>query len=108
MQLDPFDEVLRLAEAGKATAQTSLGWFYAHGIGTAPDQAEAVKWYRRAAEQGEPAAEFNLGIAFELGRGVAVDYNEARSWYERAARQGDPRDRQRSAAGSQTRACSRR
>ena len=34
---------------------------YRNGQGVTQDNAEAVKWYRKAAEQGYAAAQFNLG-----------------------------------------------
>jgi uncharacterized protein len=39
------------------------------GRGVSQDDAEAVKWYRKAAEQGYPAAQFNLGEMHRQGRG---------------------------------------
>ena len=41
-----------LAEQGNADAQYNLGVMYEEGRGMPQDDAEAVKWYRRAAEQG--------------------------------------------------------
>ena len=34
-----------LAEAGNPDAQASLGYMYQQGQGTAPNDAEALKWY---------------------------------------------------------------
>ena len=55
----------------------------------AKDQAEAVKWYRKAAEQNHAEAQYNLGICFYKGEGVAKDQVEAYKWVLLAARQGD-------------------
>ena len=52
------------------------------------DDAEAVKWYRKAAEQGLASAQFNLGQMCALGRGVPQDDAEAVKWYRKAAEQG--------------------
>ena len=41
-----------LADQGVADAQFNLGFMYANGEGVPQDDAEAVKWYRKAAEQG--------------------------------------------------------
>ena len=40
------------AEQGDAEAQSALGIMYDLGEGVPEDDAEAVKWYRKAAEQG--------------------------------------------------------
>lgn len=51
------------AEKGVATAQFKFGWCYAHGQGVAQNDAEAVKWCRKAAEQGYALAQITLGAA---------------------------------------------
>ncbi len=40
------------ANQGDPEAQISLGFMYAEGQGVPQDDAEAVRWYRKAAEQG--------------------------------------------------------
>jgi TPR repeat protein len=52
------------------------------------NEAEAVKWYRKAAEQGDAGAQLNLGVCYENGTGVAKDEAEAIKWYRLAAEQG--------------------
>ncbi len=42
-----------LAEQGNAEAQFNLGGMYRQGRGVPQDDAEAMKWYRKAAEQGD-------------------------------------------------------
>ena len=50
-----------LAEQGVDVAQTTLGIMYERGLGgLAQDDAEAVKWYRKAAEQGVAFAQDRL------------------------------------------------
>ena len=40
-----------------------MSWlFYTHGEGVARDNAETLKWYRKAAEQGDTDARFDLYI----------------------------------------------
>ena len=51
----------------------------------AQNDAEAVRWYRKAAEQGDAAAQFNLGSMYDDGRGVAQSSSEAFKWYRKAA-----------------------
>ena len=41
-----------MAEQGDAAVQGLLGAMYAAGRGVPQDDAEAVRWYRRAAAQG--------------------------------------------------------
>ena len=55
----------------------------------AQDDAEAVKWYRKAAEQGYAKAQYNLGVVYAQGQGVAKDDAEAVKWYRKAAEQGN-------------------
>jgi TPR repeat protein len=62
---------------------------YAKGQGVTPDQAEAVRWYRKAAEQGDADGQFNLGFMYAKGQGVTQDQAEAVRWYRKAAEQGD-------------------
>ena len=80
---------LRLvAEQGDAIGQNELGFMYQAGRGVARDDAEAVRWYRRAAEQGDASGQNSLGFMYQNGRGVARDDAEAVRWYRRAAEQG--------------------
>jgi TPR repeat protein len=61
---------------------------YANGKGVKQDDAEAVRWYRKAAEQGNAKAQFNLGVMYDLGKGVKQDDAEAVKWYRKAAFSG--------------------
>ena len=78
-----------LAQQGHAKAQYQLGKMYDFAEGIPQDDAEAVKWYRRAAEQGHATAQVLLAIMYYQGRGVLQDYAEAAKWYRRAAEQGN-------------------
>jgi TPR repeat protein len=54
----------------KDVAQTTLGVMYEHGQGgLAQDDAEAVKWYRKAAERGVAYAPKRLGLVPGHNRG---------------------------------------
>lgn len=87
--IDPLSETRRLAEAGNATAQHSLGYSYWTGHGVSQDYVEAMKWYRRAADQGYAASQANIGYAYHAGKGgVSQDFAEAMKWYRKAADQG--------------------
>ena len=66
---------------------------YQNGKGVTKDEAEAVKWYRKAAEQGNSFAQYNLAKAYDSAyygnRGTVNDIKEAVKWYRKAAEQGD-------------------
>ena len=57
-----------------------MGSMYGNGWGVPQDNAEAVKWYRRAAEQGHTSAQFHLGVMYSMGRGVPQDNVQAYAW----------------------------
>ena len=76
-------------DQGHAVARYTIGSMYANGAGVAKDEAEAIKWYRRAAENGHAGAQFNLGTIYGEGRGAQKNDVEAIKWYRLAAEQGD-------------------
>ena len=78
------ERLRRSAELGNAWAQLYYGGSLKNGIGTEPDQAEAVKWLRKSAKQKCPEAYCQLGICYENGEGVDRDLDEAASWYRKA------------------------
>jgi TPR repeat protein len=79
------------AEEGDAKAQVQLGVAYASGSGVSADDAQAVKWFRKAAEKGDGAGEYSLGEMYLTGRGVDTNLAEGVKWMRRAAEHGDPR-----------------
>ena len=72
------------AKAGDAKAQTYVGEMFEQGLGTTPDFAMAVNWYRKAAEQGYDRAQMNLGSMYERGLGVEKDELAALNWFRKA------------------------
>ena len=58
-----------------------LDMMYKEGKGVPQDDAEAVKWYRKAAEQGHADAQTILGMMYKEGKGVPQDDAEAVKWY---------------------------
>jgi len=78
----------KAADQGDTVAQSSLGYIYANGLGTAQDYAEAAFWYRKAAETGDVSSQNGLGYLHANGFGVAQDYSEAAFWYRKAAEKG--------------------
>ena len=83
-----FTQKKKLAEAGDAEAQYSLGKMCAEGEGAPQDFAEAAKWFRKAAEQGHADAQAGLGSAYHRGLGVPEDEDEAMKWFRKAAERG--------------------
>ena len=87
---DPNINVRPSAEQNNPESQNNLGICYTYGQGVPKDDAEAVKWFRKAAEQSHPYAQYNLGICYANGQGVPKDEAEAVKWYRKAADQNVP------------------
>ena len=83
-----FQETKARAEKGDAVSQSELGDRYHLGLDVDKDEAEAVKWWRKAAEQGDATAQLKLGLMYGLGLVVDKDYVQAAKWYRKAAEQG--------------------
>jgi TPR repeat protein len=81
-------ELLEKARAGEAEAQHNPGMRAAYGMGMERDEAEAMRWYRKAAEQGSADAQFNLGSMYGNGQGVARDLVQAYAWFTLSQRAG--------------------
>jgi len=94
-----------LAEKGDARAEFAMGLLYDHGEGVTPDDAEALKWYRRAArngnadavfkyrevaEAGDIQAQADIGALYLIGKGVPKDYEKAQEWLQKAATESHP------------------
>ena len=77
------------SDPGYGPALNAIGATYELGKGVPKDEAEAVKWYRKAAEQGNASGQWFLGWHYEKGQGVKQDYGEAVKWYRKAAEQGN-------------------
>src|SRR5437762_3227473 len=73
------------ADKGDAKGQYELGRaFFSGTLGVAKDEAEAVKWFRKAAEQNVADAQYNLGVCY-AGQGVTEDDAESVKWFRKAA-----------------------
>ena len=78
-----------LADQNNAAAQHMLGSMYLLGEGTPRNDAESLKWFRRAADQGNIQALVSLALAYREGSGgVQRDLAEAAKLFSRAAEQG--------------------
>ncbi|MBN2207705.1 MAG: sel1 repeat family protein [Candidatus Coatesbacteria bacterium] len=63
-----------------------LGYMYMKGHGVSQDDAEAVRWFRKAAEVGDRDGIYHLGKMYYQGKGVDRDAAKALAWYKKAAR----------------------
>ncbi len=80
--------LIKQAEAGDADAANTVGFQYGNGLSVMQDDAEALKWYRKAAESGSGEGMYNLAGVYENGYGVKRSYPEAVTWYRKAAERG--------------------
>jgi TPR repeat protein len=78
------------AESGIVSAQLAMGRAYFLGEGVPKDEAEGLRWFRKAAEKGEAQSERILGLAYEAGQaGLSQDDTKAAYWFRKAADHGD-------------------
>lgn len=84
-----FEAIKAVAERFYPAALNSLGYLYLHGMGTAPDPAAALVWYRRGADAGNSVSLNMVGRFYENGWGVDPDDAEALRWFQRAAEAGN-------------------
>jgi TPR repeat protein len=78
------DRLRGRADQGDADAAFSLGWIIESGAGTAKNDEEAARWYRKAADQAQAEAAHRLGVMYVDGRGVPKNPAEAVKWYRLA------------------------
>ena len=62
---------------------------YELGNGVPENDAEAVKWYRKAADQGLARGQYNLGVMYYNGDGVQENNVRAYVWLSMSKTQGD-------------------
>ena len=84
-----FYETKALAEKGDSEAQQNLGNMYNTGNGVPENDAESVKWYRKAADQGHADAQSILGLMYVRGAGIPENSIRAYAWWSMAKTQGD-------------------
>ena len=82
-------DLKEIAYAGDVSAQVQLGVIYLTGDGVTKDDAEAVKWLRKAADQDNALAERYLAEMYFKGRGITADHAEAARLLQMASAQGD-------------------
>ena len=59
---ESFDQIRSRADGGDPVAQDNLGTTYRDGRGVAQDDAEAVRWFRRAVKQRNPLGQVSLVV----------------------------------------------
>lgn len=80
--------LIKQAEAGDADVANTVGFQYGNGLSVMQNDAEALKWYRKAAELGSEEGMYNLAGVYENGYGVKPSHQEALKWYRKAAERG--------------------
>lgn len=73
----------------KTLAQLLIATCYTTAMGVEKNDAEAVKWFRRAAGNGSGLAAYRLGVCYSEGLGVTKDEREAAQWFRTAALAGE-------------------
>ena len=82
---DEIDKVIKKAESGDATAQTSLGFMYSRDDDSFQDYKKAFEWFEKAAMQGDAYGQYGLAMLYDKGNGVPKDSEKAAKWYKKAA-----------------------
>jgi TPR repeat protein len=59
-----------------------LAGYYESGRAVPKDQAEAIRWYRKAAELGDSVGQQRLARISQSGQGTAKDPFDASNWYQ--------------------------
>jgi hypothetical protein len=72
---DPFDDLRIRAEQGDKEAQYELAVMYENGDGVPEDDAEAVKWYRKANDQGGFPLERSLLASFARASAYSTSWS---------------------------------
>ena len=73
------------AQAGDASSQLDLGYFYDQGLYVKRDKAKAMHWYSEAYRRGEPGAANNIATLHrDSGRVGKMLW-----WFRRAVAMGD-------------------
>ena len=78
----------KAADDGDLSAQNTLGYLFANGIGVQQDYPQALAWYRKAADRGDRNAQDGLGFLYANGLGTPQDFSASAYWYAKSAAQG--------------------
>lgn len=83
-----FATILSAAKAGNLEAQVQAGYAYAEGKGIAPDEKQALAWFRKAALEGDTEALWKCAESYIYGKGTKPDLEESSAFLLLAAKQG--------------------
>lgn len=83
-----FEMLNPRASDGEEEAQFMVGFMYSEAMGVKRDDAEALKWLRRAASKNYGPAKALIGVMTYSGRGTKADKKEALKWLESAQSDG--------------------
>ena len=87
---DRLRRIKKLMDNGNGAAFNMLGYSYANGINSLPqDWNKATELYFKGGKLGCAEAYYNLGCSYDNGHGVEVDKKKAQYYYELAAMKGD-------------------
>ena len=75
-----FRRLLREVAAGDDDAMLNLGYCYDTGVGTKPNPAKAMLWYRRAYRKGSSSAAINIATVYRDQGKTRLAF----AWYLRA------------------------
>ncbi len=77
------------AGVGSIDAMIAVATLLQVGVGAVKDDAEAVRWYKKAPDLGNVDAMTFLGAIYLEGAGVSKDQAEAQRWFRKGAEAGD-------------------
>lgn len=77
-----------LAKKNDRNAQFALAMLYYDGKGLMEDNAQALKWFRKAAENNHSQAQYNLAIMLASMLGTEADLVSAYAWLNISQKRG--------------------
>lgn len=84
-----YEIILPLADAGDASAEYFLGWFYEQGIEVPQSYEKAFEWWSKSASKGISESQCGLAQMYETGRGTGQSLTDAFVWYSHAIMNGE-------------------
>jgi TPR repeat protein len=85
-----WELVKKAAENGNTGAMLDMADRFECGFHTAPDLAEAAKWYKQMARAGSSAGCYRIGLWYAEGKGVKQNKEEAAKWFGKGAKKKNP------------------
>lgn len=79
----------KAAAAGHLDSQNALAYMYDNGLGTRPDHAKALYWWKRAADFNHGGAQRNVAMWYmRFEGGIEQNGKLVREWFQKSAAQG--------------------